>query len=246
MVSGHEMFVRLDKNAKLWRYMDFAKFMTILEKETIFFVRSDRFEDKHEGSYPTKNIEMRKKKYGLYANSENFLEKLSSLNEEVRRCTFINCWHMNDIESMAMWGLYTNSSESVAIQTTTERLENALENNDEHIDIGKVAYIDYNENIISEKNTLNCFFHKRCEFAHEKEARAIFQKVYIDGKTISLHKILHDYGVDIKVDVSKLIEKIYVAPNAPIWFFELVKLIIEKNELDVPVILSGTRAIPKF
>lgn len=41
-----------NENAKIWRYMDFTKFVNILETKSLFFVRSDKFEDPYEGSYP--------------------------------------------------------------------------------------------------------------------------------------------------------------------------------------------------
>ena len=36
--------------ATLWRYMSFAKFVALLDRESLFFSRADRLEDNFEGS----------------------------------------------------------------------------------------------------------------------------------------------------------------------------------------------------
>ncbi len=36
----------------LWRYLDLAKFVALLETKAIHFCRGDQFEDQLEGSYP--------------------------------------------------------------------------------------------------------------------------------------------------------------------------------------------------
>jgi ribosomal protein S10 len=45
--------------------------------------------------------------------------------EQQRKDFFVNCWHANAIESMAMWDLYSNKG--VAIRSTVERLLLAFE-----------------------------------------------------------------------------------------------------------------------
>ena len=35
---------------KLWRYMDFAKFVSLLESRALFFVRADKLDDPFEGA----------------------------------------------------------------------------------------------------------------------------------------------------------------------------------------------------
>ena len=44
-------------DATLWRYMDFTKFVSLLEKQALFFSKPDRLGDPFEGSLPKKNLE---------------------------------------------------------------------------------------------------------------------------------------------------------------------------------------------
>ena len=37
--------------AIIWRYVDFTKFISYLEKKALFFVRSDQLSDKYEGKF---------------------------------------------------------------------------------------------------------------------------------------------------------------------------------------------------
>ena len=46
-------------DAILWRYMDFTKFVALLEMRALFFARSDKLNDPFEGSLPKRNIEAR-------------------------------------------------------------------------------------------------------------------------------------------------------------------------------------------
>lgn len=53
-----------DKNVKIWRYMDFTKFVSLLETESLFLSRVDKFEDPYEGATSHANANMRPHIYG--------------------------------------------------------------------------------------------------------------------------------------------------------------------------------------
>jgi hypothetical protein len=44
-----------DENAVIWRYMDIAKFVWLLEHEALYFPRADLLGDPHEGAIPEVN-----------------------------------------------------------------------------------------------------------------------------------------------------------------------------------------------
>ena len=46
-------------DAILWRYMDFTKFVSLLETRTLFLARADKLGDPFEGSVPKNNIILR-------------------------------------------------------------------------------------------------------------------------------------------------------------------------------------------
>jgi hypothetical protein len=40
------------EHAKIWRFIDFTKFVSLIDKSALFFPRIDRLGDKFEGSIP--------------------------------------------------------------------------------------------------------------------------------------------------------------------------------------------------
>src|SRR5450759_5853833 len=97
-----QIYIILPKNTdqKLWRYMDFLKFADLLQRHALWFTRLDELQDKHEGLLPR------------YVNEA--LSVLAVDNPGYRAFTYeqwrkrgcVNCWHMSEYESAAMWDLY--------------------------------------------------------------------------------------------------------------------------------------------
>ncbi len=86
----------------------------------------------------------------------------------------VNCWHMNEHESAAMWKLYLKSDEGIAVQSTYNKLLNSMhDSNDFMLLVGAVNYIDYNKEVIPFGNAFYPYIHKRKSFEHERELRAV-------------------------------------------------------------------------
>lgn len=240
MYSEHPIFESIEDNKKLWRYMDFTKFIDLLERQSLFFTRADKFEDKFEGSYSKFNRQIGREVYKNLTDEQydNFMNQKSLHSKNMIRYTLINCWHINEYESDAMWKLYSKSNESVAIQTTFKNLKQAFDNQDEKIYIGKIKYIDYEKDWLPEGNVFSPFLHKRKSFEHEQELRAIIQRLPIEGEKVVFERDICEFGIPIHVDINILIEKVYVSPVAPQWFFELVEKVLKTYGYNKEVIYS--------
>lgn len=250
MYKEHPVFERPDnENIKIWRYLDFTKFVSVLDKQALFFTRADRLPDPFEGSYSKANIELRPIIYkDISKDSFDKIQRpLQIFSKEIRRFTIMNCWHMNEYESAAMWKLYLKTDEGVAIQSTFKRLTESFYNYAEHdVYIGKVNYIDYETEWLPEGNAFYPFLHKRKSFEHERELRAIIQKVPTKDDKIDLTQEIFDIGAYITVDLDILIEKIFVSPPTPKWFNEVVKSIVDKYNLKKEVIQSSLAEGPVY
>jgi DNA polymerase III psi subunit len=88
--------------------------------------------------------------------------------------------------------------------------------------------------------------HKRKSFAHEREVRIVDQQLpKIDGGIkIGIPNNLK--GVHVKVDLSHLIENVYVAPTAPKWYFNLVKEVLKIYQIKKDIISSVLDEEPVF
>lgn len=231
----------------LWRYMDLSKFISMISRNDLYFAAANTFEDIFEGA---KGIIDKKSDWDnfyldffqkailtapgqdiskltiekLKTDSERLLNELNASGEINRKSTFISCWHMNNYESEAMWKMYSKDvTNAIAIQTTSGHLYEALYK-EPCIKIGKVKYIDFKKRFSS----LNgAFWYKRKSFEYENEVRAIIQKHNVNEK-----------GIYISVDIDKLIDRIYVSPYAPEWFVDVVKSVVEKYKINIPVLHS--------
>jgi len=235
-----------NENAKIWRYIDFTKFVSLLDKSALFFTRADRLGDPFEGSYSRANIKLRPEVYKKKIPLDK-LENLSQFYKILIKYTAINCWHLSEYEFPTMWNLYLKSNEGIAIQSTFDLLKTSLKDENHDVLIGKVEYIDFEKDWMPEGNTLYPFFHKRKGFEPEKELRAIVQEFrYKKNGELDWSKPLFDDGIYVQIDLGVLIDKIYLAPTSPKWLFGLVKSITKKYKLDKDVLQSSLDDVPAY
>lgn len=232
-----------DEFVQIWRYTDFTKFASLLDKKSLYFTEFRKFEDPFEGQFPDGNrIETMEKLEKGFEGNQQMLEYLHNENP-IDRSTkdlhslgsyYISCWHENEYESAAMWKLYSDQEKGIAIQSNFKNLCDCFSVYEPEVIIGKVMYIDYKKDSIPWGNGLKIFkpfMYKRRSFIHEQEIRAM---VYIRKGEKNEKKD----GIYVPVSLNKLIEKIYVSPKSPEWFFDLVKSITKKYRLNKEIIKS--------
>jgi hypothetical protein len=229
-----------DKSVRIWRFMDFTKFFAILHRSGLFFARCDLLDDKFEGSVPRA---MREETEGR--NSRDEIVAYSDFNKWIRKWTTINCWHMNECESAAMWKLYAQSNEAIAVVSTYERLRNSL--TADRFWIEQVQYIDYEKDRIPQGNAMYPVVFKRQSFAHENELRAFTSEFPTKGEhRLDMDREPSSPGAWEPVELDHLIETIHVAPQSPSWFVELVSEVSNKYNLRAPVKQSSLDLDPVY
>ncbi len=227
-----------DTKAKIWRYMDLAKFLSILDRRELYFARLDKLSefDPFEGYYTNLILLFEHQEFedmpdewkeSTGINDPKIFETIVHSNKKIRELvkyhrevTFVNSWYMKEHESAAMWKLYLSNNEGIAIQSTYQRLVDALADyEDFEVYLGKIKYIDYEKEMIPMGNTLSPFVYKRKSFEHEDELRLLIWTPQ-HGKNDILNPDNNKYknvpGLYVPVDLKVLIEKVYVAPNAPL------------------------------
>ena len=60
----------LDRNVPIWRYMDIAKFLSLLDKQSLFFSRLDHLGDPFEGSLTRQRELARREIPGLHEDTK--------------------------------------------------------------------------------------------------------------------------------------------------------------------------------
>lgn len=242
--------MNLDTKQKIWRYMDFGRFISLLVNESLYFPCAMDFHDPFEGHLPishakamksiTENVfgsliqNMGTKAKGM--NLPDYGSLHSHATDEVKKTTGISCWHMNDYESEAMWKLYADRG--IAVESTIGQLQSSLPGdvNGNRIYVYNVRYEDFDLAEIEKGHQHYFLAIKRKSFEHEKELRASIT-LPVDGQ-----------GLYVKCDLNTLITKIHISPLAP----EHLRADLEKlckslaKPLNIPVLRSALYDRPKL
>jgi hypothetical protein len=222
--NQHESFkVPSNKDIKIWRYMDLAKYLAILQRRSLFFPRATLLGDPFEGSSPKPIVTLRqyvrdnRTSDPSLAEFKDLPDSFFSIGEAFRDMVgkyLICCWHMNEHESAAMWSLYLRSNEGVCIQSTYRKLRSCLP---KCVFIGEVKYIDYETEAFPINNAFNFIVHKRKSFEHERELRAMFWEVDGTPGAGPYKSKIEPAGRWIDVDLPSLIETVRISPAAEPW-----------------------------
>ena len=255
-------------DATIWRYMDLAKFLSLVDRSALFFVRVDKLSDADpfEGYYTTANVEADNIRFEdmpqewrerTNIRDEQAFRMLLQSNKRIReiakadrQVSFVSSWHAQEHESAAMWNLYVKSQEGIAVQSTYQRLVDSLQGYEEfEVYIGMVRYIDYNNDFIPLGNALLPYIHKRKSFEHERELRALIWTPQHGKNMIGdplQNKFRDKSGLYVPVDIERLIKCVYVAPTAPRWIAELVTSVIQKFDVKKDVVQSDLASTPVY
>jgi hypothetical protein len=210
----------------LRRYLDLPKYVSLLHSTAVYVQRVDLFPDKLEGVL-TPGI--RKAIDEAHALGQSPYDA-NGFSDKARRGVYLSCWSLGADDNMALWQLYGSPETGVVITTTTQRLiQAALQwSLRERVEIFKVRYIDHSKNpnmVIGRYTDPLRYKHKAYSF--EREVRVVVSRV---GTRKSKPR-----GLAMPVDLAALIRSVVVGPEAPDWFFHLVKDISGRYGLNAPV-----------
>ena len=246
---------------KLWRYVDLSHFLWLLSQRSLYFANLTEFDDHWEGALPLGSIEGLKrflasvevKDLGAAINEpdvdihvpgfDSRVQRLEALLRLLQANYGVNCWHSNDVESVAMWKLYTRGKDGVAIQTTVGRLKACLSHDVRDIYIALVNYLDHDVLPVEElilPNALIPVITKRRSFEHESEVRLILNRGLTNqGLRQSLS------GEVVAVDINNMIERIVASPDYPGWGIANLQDIVAAASLHVCVERSDLLRRPR-
>jgi len=117
----------LSGQAKIWRYMDCAKFVSLLSKQTLWFARADKMLDDPLEAFseviPYSAPEAPTTAELIYSHvAESGSKQLKDLNKKV----FVSSWIKREDQSVAMWKLYASYDRGVAVQSTVGKLDQSI------------------------------------------------------------------------------------------------------------------------
>jgi hypothetical protein len=222
--------------------MSFAKFLSMLKSRSLHFARADMFEDPYEGHWTARSVQRLRE---LLKRDPKKLAELLKFPSYYRQRTYISCWCEAEYESAALWDLYVQSNESIAIRTDYDTLSAELNASPYRVIRSQIAYVPYDmvETPAHIVGPLVLFTRKRQSFKHEQEFRALIIRPQSSSSTLFPRSAK---GLDLEVDVERLIKELYVSPKAPEWFGEVVSDVTHKYRLKVHVETSRLYSRPLY
>ena len=250
-----DVFSRMDLDAKVWRYMSMAQFVHLGSTKGLLMqsVFNRRRNDPYEGLLPP---------------------SLASDNNRNNRPDnpwpwLTNSWCLSEYNNFALWDVY-GSREGVAVQTTVDRLQRALNVGQHGTRINrslfKVYYADYDATErpegLPQGSWLNDerlpFLCKRREYAHEQEVRVLegladFQLDAMQAEVVDVDDAtLADSTLNSPMPIrpERWIEAVYAHPHAERWVGKAIREQIRnwgwKNTEFVPNGVPTHSIIPPF
>ena len=117
-----------EENLKLWRYISFARFVWLLQNKKLWLSRADLLGDPWEISLAGNQLDPVIARHpitplGQTVPQENAIDRSKRIIKLWREKTFVSCWSASDHENHALWRIYCQTSEGVAIQTTQAQMK---------------------------------------------------------------------------------------------------------------------------
>ena len=249
--------------ATLWRYMDLAKLLALLQNKSLYFSRIDKLGDQFEGRWSERTIMMLWRREHLWVFDETdqaiiedkgtgdrltFQKKEKSWSaeetishwasqiirpESALRHTYVNCWYAGEEESEAMWRLFAGDKYGTAIRTCARKFLGSFK---EFLPdyFGEVKYVSYDSYAIPIA-AMPPVFYKRSAFSHEREVRAIIAPKQREAGAEDIGTHGEAVSINCPVDTGHLIEEIIVSPYSPAWLYGVVQGEVRNLGMDIEV-----------
>lgn len=236
----------------LWRYLDLAKFVDMLETQTLWFSRADQLEDPLEGGYTDAELEAFRLAPESPGSLYRALKEYEELPRKARMTTYLNCWRRGAHESLAMWDLYRSRSGTLAIKTLVGRLRSVLEISPESLLLAEVEYVDWSH-LDDVTDCIHLCTRKEMSYEHEAEVRLLM--------TASIDQVFDSFGTPpgcrppfhqsfgvienalprgrrLGVRLQDLVTEVVVGPREPAWIADLIQRLMARYELSKPLLRS--------
>ena len=256
----------------LWRYLDFARFMALLESASLWFARADTFSDQYELAVPAADMPAaRSGAAAILADSrtrDGIVRYLAATTGRPRtelaglpdsevaglllrfasQALYVSCWQEDEDESAGMWESFVQGNNGVAVRTTLGALRGVLDagSADRDVFLGRVEYLDYRAGSWGDFHWFAPAFHKRRIFRQEQEIRAVIVWPSYRDLADGAADFPAAAGITVPVDLNLLIRGIVIAPKASPWLAGLVTSVLHRYGLSTVPVSSELARKPEW
>jgi hypothetical protein len=257
--TKHKNLQSADLDRTVWRYLTFAKYISLLAYGAIWFSKLNTLVDKNEGAMPTIpaaeiHAQHQTRKHLFDPSMHEQFDNMISRNvEDGREIIVVNCWFEDEHESKEMWDRYTGG-DGVAIKSTIRALAEHIFCDPQFSALGRVQYVDLSKHVMSHydaNQALERAYLKDLSFSGEREIRISTVNlrgpmcVNMDGTIPRPEEYagarannFDNPGIFIKANIARLIHGTVVRPGAPLWFELLIRHLVRQSGIGAPVTRS--------
>jgi hypothetical protein len=217
----------------VWHYMQLPWLLVWLSEKQLYLTLLAHFatDDPYETSVPRGQSEVdlptltggvanwketwRRGQFHWAQTWEGKAMQVARMRRALLRSAHASCWQIGD-ESEAMWRLYANGGDGVAIRSTLDKVRAVRVGNLRPLE--PIKYIDFSKDkfAFEEKEVpLHLAMHKRDAFQHEKEARMLLAKPADYREACDTETFILSDRVAIPWDFEGTIEEIVLSPRCP-------------------------------
>lgn len=258
-LEPHDSIQQPPSDTEIWRYYPTSQFLWVLQEQALYLTRLDQLDDPFEGYSPVENL---KKEVNAQSGRSEFFEQLpdeinlgdpgertSEKYEVMRRMALVNCWSMDEEDSLAMWKSYLSNNDGVAVRSTFGNLVDPI-NRESNFSYhaGEISYFDYFEDLKTTDNFFSFIMSKPKQYRYEEEVRVFVwwptsgQSQLGDprpGEVVSEDTLTAPTGKPMGVNLNSLIDGVYVSPFGPAWLTEEYwNDILDKYGIEASAVMS--------
>lgn len=250
----------------IWRFLDFAQFVDLLDRKSLFFARIDTLEDPFAGlsddtvfavrTLPEELMRIaeqtvapvprkgRLERWWSRKAQESEQDNLINTIRNYRPAGMVwaNCWHATGPDEVALWKTYQAAGKTVAVRTSIGKLRAALSAADDlAISVDFVRYLEPAE-LRGLSEPIDRALTKAKALAYEREVRAIVTRV-----SGTAHGCL-GRGVCVPVNVAGVLDEVAISPAADDWLRDLAGRVLRSYGLAAISIAGSTAplALPDY
>ncbi len=244
----------------IWRYMDLARFVSILATRRLWFAKAATLrDDSYEGfakaarltvppGYDVPKWIARKMPDGNTSQISprqmmaDFSDNAAEVCENAREYLYVNSWCLGESESMAMWQIYGSLGSGVALKSSINRYQRAakFEVNSSQYAFGNVKYHDdldsspdIQRDFRSHIPVGSGLWSEVLQLGLHKRSCYEFEN---EWRAVLYQDLRTDIeGIPVIFDLDQLISGVYVGPRAELFMGDVVSSIMDKFLLRKPL-----------
>jgi hypothetical protein len=252
----------------IWRYMDLARFVSMLNNGALWFAKAATFRDDpfegfckavHADIPPAGDdqlcVQEQSNDGHAFISVGQMITELSSyasrICENARDHLYVNSWCVGDCESMAMWQIYGRQN-GVAVKSSTDRFCRAarFDVRPEQYDFGEVKYHEHIEDALEVYRDFrnrpiplsSGLWHEVLELGFHKRSVYRFENEW--RAAVYQDRRPEIAGIYIEFDIRDLIEEVYIDPWSADFFFDVVSSVLAKFDIQKRLQQSGLLCTP--